>query len=69
MDFSSWVGALFLGGALCTIMWGYGKFRYSQGWQDGFRENLELRLAEIKDGLASRIEVYHVTEEKDEDEE
>jgi hypothetical protein len=41
--------------------------QYREGWEAGFKENLEIRLANVKDGLASRIEVYHVTEEEDEE--
>ncbi len=66
MGLMSWLGAIGLGAALCGIMWYYGRMQYREGWEDGFKENLEIRISEIKDGLASRIEVYHVTDEEEE---
>lgn len=69
MTFGSWVGAGALGLVLCAIMWFYGRMQYKNGWNDGFHENLKIKLENIKDGLASRIEVYHVSEYEEDDEE
>ncbi len=66
MTLGSWLAAGGLGLLMCGIMWYYGRTQYREGWEAGFKENLELRIADIKDGLASRIEVYY---REDEDEE
>ncbi len=66
MGLMSWLGAIGLGAALCGIMWYYGRMQYRDGWEAGFKENLEIRLANVKDGLASRIEVYYAEEDDEE---
>lgn len=67
MTLGSWIGAGLLGLAMCGIMWWYGKRQYAEGWNDGFTENLKVRLADIKEGLANKVEIYHVIDEEDED--
>lgn len=67
MGLWSWIGALGLGAALCGIMWWYGRIQYKEGWSDGFTQNLELKLKDIKEGLANKVEIYHVIDEEDED--
>lgn len=52
-------GTIVLGGIMCGVMWFYGKRQYKEGWNDGFSENLKLRLMDIKDNLANKIEIYH----------
>jgi len=67
MGLWSWLGALGLGAALSGIMWWYGKRQYEEGWNDGFTENLKVKLADIKEGLANKVEIYHIVDEEDED--
>lgn len=67
MGLGSWLGVLFLGSTMCGIMWWYGKRQYEEGWNDGFTENLKVKLADIKEGLANKVEIYHIVDEEDED--
>lgn len=67
MTLASWIGALALGLLMCGIMWWYGKRQYTEGWNAGFTENLKIRLADIKDSLANKVEIYHVIDSSDED--
>jgi hypothetical protein len=67
MTLASWIGAVALGAIMCGIMWWYGRRQYNEGWNAGFTENLKLRLTDIKDGLASSVEIYHSESEEDED--
>ena len=69
MTLGSWIGAITLGFALCVIMWFYGRWQYKQGWNDGFHENLKIKLEGIKDGLASKIEVYYVSDDLEDEKE
>lgn len=66
MTLGSWIGAGALGLVMCGIMWWYGKRQYAEGWNAGFTENLKLRLTDIKDNLASTVEIYHADDEEDE---
>ena len=69
MTLGSWIGAIFLGFVLCGIMWFYGRWQYKQGWNEGFHENLRIKLENIKEGLASRVEVYYESDGSENDEE
>ena len=66
MTIGSWIGAGSLGLLMCAIMWWHGRRQYNEGWNAGFTENLKLRLTDIKDGLASNVEIYHSESEEDE---
>jgi hypothetical protein len=67
MTLTSWIGAIGLGAIMCGIMWWHGRRQYNEGWNAGFTENLKLRLTDIKDGLASSVEIYHSESEEEED--
>ena len=65
MSLGSWIGAIVLGLVMCGLMWWYGKRQYEEGWNAGFTENLKIKLTDIKDNLASTVEIYHVDENEE----